>query len=322
MAPRLLHVAVLGLGPIGRAVVREIVDAPDLKLVAVVDPAPELVGRDVGALLSEDRARGLRVLPGLDALGRKRLDVGVHLAASRFPVALAHLRDLIGRGLSVVSTCEELIAARWRWPREARALDRAARRSGVAVLATGVNPGFVMDLLPSALGNVCVDVRSVSVTRHVDTSRRRAALQAKTGAGVTVAEFRRRSRENAVGHVGLRDSLIFLMNHLPLAGDVGEERLRPIVADRMLARGRTRIAKGLVAGVHQTVRARDADGKVVAKFDLKMAFGLPDPHDEIVLRGDPPVRLRIDGGVSGDRATVGTVLSGIRYVEDAVPGLV
>jgi 4-hydroxy-tetrahydrodipicolinate reductase len=303
-------------------VTREIVDAPDLKLVAVVDPAPTLAGRNVGELLRDERARSLRVTPSLDALGRKRVDVGVHLAASRFPVARAHVEDLISRGLSVVSTCEELIAARYRWPREAGRLDRAARRAGVAVLATGVNPGFVMDLLPAALGNVCVDVTSVKVTRHVDTSKRRAALQAKTGAGITKAEFRRRARENAVGHVGLRDSLVFLVNHLPLSAEVGEETLRPILATRAVGRGRTRIPKGHVLGVHQTVKARTTAGKIVASFDLKMAFGLKDPHDAIVLRGDPPISLRIDGGISGDRATVGAVLSGIRYVEEASPGLV
>jgi 4-hydroxy-tetrahydrodipicolinate reductase len=215
-----------------------------------------------------------------------------------------------------------MIAAPWRWPKEARALDRAAREAGVAVLGTGVNPGFVMDLLPAALANVCVGVRRVHVARHVDTSTRRGALQAKTGAGITTAEFRRRKKEGSIGHVGLRDSLIFLVNHLPLDGDVGEETLRPILAAKEIRKGRVRIAKGAVAGVHQTVKAT-APGtrRVVVSFDLKMAFGLEDPHDLIRFDGDPPIRMRIEGGVPGDRATVGAVLSTLRFAEDAPPGL-
>jgi len=321
MPPSPLRVAVLGLGPIGQAVAREILAAPDLRLAAAVDPAPALAGRDLAEILGDDRGRGVRVVPSLDASGRRRVDVAAHLAASRFPRALPHLRELVARGLPTASTCEELIAARYRWPREAAALDRAARRAGVAIVATGVNPGFVMDVLPAALANVCVNVSSVRIERHVDTSKRRGALQQKTGAGITAAEFRRRAKENAVGHVGLGDSLVFLMNHLPLRGEVGEETLRPILAARALGRGKATIPKGRVAGVHQTVRARDPAGRVVATFDLKMAYGLEDPHDEILLRGDPPIRLRIDGGVSGDRATVGAVLSGLRWVVSAEPGL-
>ncbi len=320
MPPGPPRVVTLGLGPIGRAVTREIVGASDLKLVAAVDPAPNLVGRDLGDLLRDERAAGMRVLPHLDALGRRKADVAVHMAASRFGPALAHLKDLVQRRLSVVSTCEELIAAPYRWRRETAALDRAAREAGVSILATGINPGFLMDLLPAALTNVCVDVTSVRVTRHVDTSKRRAALQAKTGAGISLAEFRRRSREGTVGHVGLRDSLIFLMNHLPIEGEVGEETLRPIVAARRIRRGRTNIEKGHVAGVHQVVRAHDASGRSVAVFDLRMAYGLKNAHDEIVVRGDPPIRSRFEGGISGDRATVGAVLSTIRFASDAPPG--
>jgi 4-hydroxy-tetrahydrodipicolinate reductase len=128
-------------------------------------------------------------------------------------------------------------------------------------------------------------------------------------------------RERSIGHVGLRDSLLFLMNHLPLDGEVDEEKIRPILAERALRRGARQIRKGDVLGVHQTCRARaKSTGRTVASFDLKMAFGLPDPHDEIRIEGDPPIRLRCEGGIAGDRATVGAVLSAIRSVPEAPPG--
>jgi 4-hydroxy-tetrahydrodipicolinate reductase len=222
----------------------------------------------------------------------------------------------------VVTTCEEMIAARWRWPAEAGALDRAARRAGVPVLATGVNPGFVMDLLPSALVNVCVRVRRVDVVRWVDTAKRRLALQEKTGVGISPAEFRRRRKENGVGHVGLRDSLVFLLNHLPVDGVVGEETIRPLIAKKARKRGAKTLRAGEVSGVHQTIVARSpSTRRIVASLDLRMEYGLADAHDEIRIDGDPPFRVRIDGGIHGDRATVGAVLSAIRYVPEASPGL-
>ena len=56
------------------------------------------------------------------------------------------IEALVSRRINVVTTCEELAC-----PVPARAaafkeLDRLAKRKKVSVLATGVNPGFAMDL--------------------------------------------------------------------------------------------------------------------------------------------------------------------------------
>jgi 4-hydroxy-tetrahydrodipicolinate reductase len=318
---RPLRVVILGLGPIGRAVAKEVVRSRDLTIAGAVDPAPAIAGSDLGDLLEEPSLSGKQVAASLDHLNGARTDVAAHLAASRFSQALPHLRDLLRRKLPVVSTCEELIAARYRWPKQIRELDGACREAGIPIVVAGINPGFIMDVLPAALANVSVAVRSVKIERHVDTSTRRFALQEKTGAGIGAAEFRRRVRERSIGHVGLRDSLLFLMNHLPLDGDVGDEKIRPILAEHAFRRGGRQFEKGAVLGVHQTCRAREkTTGQVVASFDLKMAFGLADPHDEIRIEGDPPIRLRCEGGIAGDRATVGAVLSAIRSVPEVPPG--
>ncbi|MCA9751910.1 MAG: hypothetical protein KC591_06940 [Gemmatimonadetes bacterium] len=314
------RVLILGLGPIGRAVASAVLDSEDLHLVAAVDPAPEFAGRTLADVLADDRAPRQRVAASLAEV-RPRADVVAHLAASRFPTAEKQIRDVLSRRLPVVSTCEELIAARWRWPARARALDRAARDAAVPVLAVGVNPGFAMDVLPAAVANVCVTVSSIEVLRRVDTSRRRRALQDKTGVGITSAEFRRRHRESAIGHVGLRDSLIFLVNHLPLRAEVGEERISPIVAKETVRRRGREIAAGHILGVRHRVDARDASGRVVAKVRLEMQFGHPDPGDEIRIAGDPPLHLKFAAGIPGDRATVGSVLTGLRWAPNASPGL-
>ncbi|MDP6461743.1 MAG: hypothetical protein QGI43_03225 [Gemmatimonadota bacterium] len=323
-----LPVIVLGLGPIGRAVAKEIAGQPDMELMGAVDPAPKFAGKSVGELIRDKSRARLRVhknLPAqIKALGRRRPTLAVHMATSRFPEAYPQILELVKQGVSVVSTCEEMVAAPDRWPKEAHALDRACRKAGVSVLSAGVNPGFVMDFLPEVLSSVCVRLDSVRITRHVDTAKRRRALQLKTGAGITVEEFRARKRAGTIGHVGCLDSLLFVLRHLrlpPQTMKADAELLRPIIAGKAVGTGRNRIPKGRVVGVHQTVRGRDsATGKIVATLDLKMAYGLEDPHDAIFLKGDPPVDLRIDGGIQGDRATVGTVLSTIRDAAYAPPG--
>ncbi|HET9886486.1 MAG TPA: dihydrodipicolinate reductase [bacterium] len=316
------RVVVLGLGPIGRAVALEILRDPTMKLVGAVDPLPDLAGRDLSEVLGVSGPRGVQVSSAIAFLKGVRFDIAVHMAGSRFLDVAPLLADLVSRQAHVVSTSEELIAAAVRWPAEAAALDQLARENGVAVLPAGVNPGFVMDLLPSGIANACVTVRSIQVTRHVDTSKRRAALQAKTGAGLTRTEFVRRARAGTIGHVGLRDSLLFLLDHLPLQAEASEETIRPILATKAIGKGKSRIEKGQVAGVHQRVVARmPGTRKTVAVYDLKMARDLKNPHDEIRIDGDPPVHVRIEGGIHGDRATVGMVLSTIRAIREARPGL-
>ncbi len=318
---RRIRIVILGLGPIGRAVAREILRSSDLKLVAAVDPSADFVGRSVADLAGVE-APSPRVVRSLDSISTPA-DVAVHMAASRFAAGASQIEAALDRGWHVVSTCEEMIAAEGRWPRRAAALDRKARAHGKAIVATGVNPGFVMDLLPSALANVCVEVRSVRVVRRVDTSKRRRALQEKTGVGLTLREFRARAREGRIGHVGLRDSLMFLARHLPGDFDVGEETLRPVVAKRVVRQAGRKIPAGRVLGVHHVVAAKHRrDRRVFARLDLRMEYGLAKPFDEIRIAGDPPLHLRFEGGVPGDRATVGAALSGIRWVVHAPPGLV
>jgi len=71
---------------------------------------------------------------------------------------------------SVVSTCEEL-SYPWRtYPELAAKLDAAAKESGVALVGTGVNPGFVMDKLVITLAAVSQRIEHAKSVRIVDAS--------------------------------------------------------------------------------------------------------------------------------------------------------
>jgi hypothetical protein len=65
----------------------------------------------------------------------------------------------------VVCTCEELCFPWITHPDLASRIDREARRRRVAILGTGVNPGFLMDTLPVCLTAVCQKVEAVRVSR-------------------------------------------------------------------------------------------------------------------------------------------------------------
>src|SRR5262249_56295914 len=103
----------------------------------------------------------------------------------------------------------------------ARSIHAAARKAKVAVLATGVNPGFTMDALPITLTGVCERVDSIRVDRIQDARVRRLPFQQKIGAGLTREQFQKKVDDASVRHVGLAESVSMIAH--PLA-----RKLHPI----------------------------------------------------------------------------------------------
>ena len=96
----------------------------------------------------------------------------------------------LSAGCCVVSTCEELAYPFRKHPELSAKLDAEAKEEGVALVGTGINPGFVMDKLVLTLSAASQRVDSASAVRIVDASKRRLPLQKKVGAGMSVEEFR------------------------------------------------------------------------------------------------------------------------------------
>src|SRR5260370_15589075 len=86
----------------------------------------------------------------------------------------------------VVSTCEELSYPYRTHPDLAAKLDAEAKDWGVALVGTGVNPGFVMDKLVVTLAAVSQRVQHAKALRIVDASKRRLPLHNKIGPGRSV----------------------------------------------------------------------------------------------------------------------------------------
>jgi len=309
-----IPVVLLGLGEIGQAIARAALVRPELRIVAAVDPAPSRAGRALSDVLGEPApdATVARSLGEVAASARG----GVVLAAtrSRLTEVLPELEEAVRAGLHVVSTCEELA---WPWlnhAEEATALDRLCHERNVAVLGTGVNPGFVLDRLPALLAQVTGPVRHLHGVRVVDLSRRRIALQRKVGAGLDEDEFHDRVERGEIGHVGLAESAAMAAEACAGVDEYEvDEEIVPLLAEED-AEGPVPVARGQVAGLHHEARVFDG-GREVVRLELTIAVGAADPRDEVNLDADPPVRVLVPGGIAGDAATANTVVN-------AVPALV
>jgi len=226
----------------------------------------------------------------------------------------------LAAGCCIVSTCEEL-AYPWRkHPELSARLDAAAKEEGVALVGTGVNPGFVMDKLVLTLSAVSQRVDSARATRVVDASKRRLPLQKKIGAGMAPEEFRAQVTAGVIKHHGLPESIAMVADGLGFALDDISETIEPVIAEQTVKTEFLEVAPGQVAGVHQIARGVSA-GKEKIFMELKMYVGATQPADTIELKGEPNLSLVIPGGTHGDVATAAVVVNAIPTILAATSGL-
>lgn len=328
-----LQVIQVGLGPIGLGVAARMAARPDIELVAAVDPDPQKVGRPLSEILKDNpgtkgiaphEVGEIQVSPNLAAALatlERRPDVAVHTTSSFLSTVTSQLVELADAGLNVVSTSEELSYPWWHHPEEARQIDQAAVRAGVTIHGTGVNPGFVMDLLPVCLTGVTETVERVEVHRVVDAGTRRGPLQLKVGAGISPSEFEERKATGRFGHIGLVESVALIGAGLGWRLTRIETELAPKVAESETRTQTALIQPGRVLGINQVAVGFDAGGTERIHLHLEMYVGAPEPKDEIRVLGSPNLRFSAPTGVPGDNATVAAVVNALARVRGAAPGL-
>ena len=316
----MINVVQVGVGPLGQRMVKFARERKDLQVVAAVDPAADKSGKDLGTLCGLEPL-GVTVSADLPAaLKGERPDVALLATVSSIAGIESQIAGIAECGLSVVSTCEELSFPWQTAPEIAQRIDALCRRRNVACLGTGVNPGFLMDFLPSVLTGVCQKVEKVTVHRVQDASKRRIPFQQKIGAGLTLDRFEERRASGALRHVGLTESIHMIAHALGWSLDRTTETLEPVVAREEITTGYAPITPGTACGVEQIGKGY-VGKKVVIVLHFRAAVGEPKSYDRIEIAGEPPVRSTIEGGVNGDVATCAVTLNAIRPVLSATPGL-
>lgn len=316
-----IRVIQYGLGPIGNAVARHVVERAGLELVGGVDVDPAKIGKDVGEVIGLGQSLGFVVVAKLaQVLARTEADVALHTTSSYFDLFKSQIVEILEVGLDVVSTAEELSFPWLAHPEEAAEIDAVAKRVGKTVLGTGVNPGFLMDALPLNLTAMCQRVERIDVTRVINASTRRGPFQAKIGAGLTVDDFSARMVAGRMGHVGLPESIAMLFDTLGRKLARYESSVEPVVAEEPVKTDHFEVQPGQVKGLKQVARGHtDEDEFVTLTFIA--ALGAEDEGDTIKITGKPDLEVTLKG-TNGDIATVAIAINSIRRVKDAAPGLV
>ena len=316
-----IRVIQYGIGPIGASIARLMREKQAIEIIGAIDTDPAKAGRDLGELTgATDAPWGVKISPDAKEMLEQAADVVIHSTSSSLPKVMDQLLACLEAESCIVSTCEELAYPSRRYPELAANLDKAAKDWGVALVGTGVNPGFVMDKLLITLAAVSQRIEHAKALRVVDASKRRLPLQKKIGAGMTQEEFLSQVNAGVIKHVGLPESVAMIADSLNLPVDEITETIEPKIATERVQTEYLTVEAGQAAGVHQIARGMGA-GKELVYLELQMYVGAKEPADTLALKGHPNISLVIPGGTHGDVATASVVVNSIPVILDAPAGL-
>jgi len=314
-----LKVIQVGMGPLGQKTVQYLLERQNIEIIGALEVNGELLGKDV-AEVSGRNPIGIPIAKELPAEIYQSADCAILTTVSTIEAITAQILPLVNNGVPVVTTCEELSHPWDESPELATQIDTAAKENQVAVLGTGINPGFLMDSLPSFLTAVCQNVESVHVSRYQNAAFRRLPFQKKIGAGQTKESFAELVARKRIRHVGLTESVQMIANSLGWDLSQTEDVITPVIVEDTVNSDELTIEPGGVAGVQQIGKGY-VDGVEKIILDFKAWIGEPNPRDTIVIKGTPNIESTISGGVNGDTATCAITINAVNQVVKATPGL-
>ena len=318
-----LKVILYGIGSIGSQIARLLLRKKGLKIVGAIDASPKKIGKDLGELIGAEKPLGVIVSEDPEKLFSSiEADIAIHATSSFLKDVYPQLISLIEHNVNVISTCEELSYPYAADASLASNLNDLAKKHGVTILGTGINPGFLMDTLPIALSGVCQEIKRIKVERIIDAAKRRLPFQKKIGAGLTPEEFKEMiEKKKITGHVGLEQSIAMIADALGLnLQKIEVEPVKPMIAERPVESREIKVDKGRVAGLTQSAHGL-IDGKAFITLVFKAYIGAEEEYDSITIEGTPKINQKIAPCIHGDLATAAIVVNSIPKVMNAPPGL-
>ncbi len=337
-----IKVLIWGFGAMGSTMGRMCAGINGLEISGVCDMAPERVGKSVAAALkerdaAETEASGGDAYPAYlehviigDDIDRVIQESGAEIALlatdSFVEKALPKIEKLVRKGLNVVSTAEEMAYPWISHPEESAQMNRLARKHNVAILGTGINPGFVMDLLVVMLSGVCRSVTGVRAERVNSLSPYGPAVMEEQGVGLAPEEFTEKVRTGELaGHVGFVQSIGMVCDALGWKLDTSVEQSMEAIVSRVERKTPyIKIGPGSVAGCDMrafgVVNGRRAL-EYVHPQQIEPELEGTNTGDYITIEGDPEIKLQVKPEIPGGIGTAALCVNMIPLVIKAESGL-
>ena len=321
-----LRLAILGFGRVGRAVLELALTRPWLEVTCVTTRSADREGEPARRTVAA-APEGLRIQTDQTAALREaRPDVVCIATVSRLRDVLPHLEAAASSGArAIVCTAEELAYAQPEDGPEAAAIHGLSARHAVPIVATGGNPGFVLDLWPRVLAGLAWDVQRIESRRVVDVSVFAPHTRAQLGIGHQPEAFAAGVADGSIaGHLGFRESLRLLSESMGYPTERITIETSPVLADREHRLADGSIAAGSSMGVTQRAVAWHA-GRAWITVEM-LLHAAPEevgvrPIDEVHVFGRHELHATIDPGSAAILGTAAQLINIIPVALGADPGL-
>jgi len=316
-----IRVLFYGLGPIGAAVARQVASRKGFQIVGAVDIDHAKIGLDLGEVIGLGKKLRIRVTnDAVGAIKAGKPDVAVLCTSSSLKKVMPQIEQVLSKKVAIVSTTEELSYPVGKNRALAKKIDALAKKFKVAVVGTGVNPGFAMDALPITLTGICERVDSIRVDRIQDARTRRLPFQQKIGSGLTTDQFAQKVKDGSVRHVGLAESVQMIADSMGWKLDKVTDKIQPKIAQQAVESDLIAVDPGYVCGIIQDgVGYRK--GKPVITLHMEAYLGAPESYDAVTVEGNPRITSKVAGGLHGDVATASITVNSIPKILRVSPGL-
>ena len=316
-----IRVLMYGLGPIGAAVARQLASRKGFQIVGAVDIDRAKVGLDLGDVIGLNKKLRIRITnDAAGAIKSGKPDVAVLYTSSSLKKVMPQIEAVLKKKVAIVSTTEELSYPVGKNRAIAKKIDALAKKAKVAVLGTGVNPGFAMDALPIMLTGINERVDSIRVDRIQDARTRRLPFQQKIGSGLNTEQFAQKVKDGSVRHVGLAESVTMIADAMGWKLDKVTDDIKPKIADKGVESELIAVDPGYVCGIVQD-GVGYSKGKPVVTLHMEAYLGAPESYDAVTIEGNPRITQKITGGLHGDIATASITVNSIPKILRVTPGL-
>ena len=157
------RVVVWGTGNVGRPAIRAVAAHRDLELAGVIVANPDKVGVDAGVLAGLEPL-GVAATDDIDLACSPDVDAAVYTVNSDFrPVeSQAEVEAVLRAGTNVVTpSFYPLYHPPSTPPALAEPIRAACHEGGSSILASGIDPGWICDILPLFLTGMSADITEI-----------------------------------------------------------------------------------------------------------------------------------------------------------------
>jgi 4-hydroxy-tetrahydrodipicolinate reductase len=321
-----VKVIIWGLGAMGSGMAKMLLNKKGVDIVGAVGRGNKL-GKSMYEIIGVEKNGMPEIIVGTpeDVIKERSADVVLCCTDSFTSKAFERLKFVLEKKINVISSAEQMAYPKAAEPELAKEIDEIAKRNGVSILGTGINPGLIMDLLVVIMTGCCESVDHIISRRVNSLSPFGPVVMQEQGIGITVDEFKKGVQTGTLaGHVGFNESINMIADAIGWKVDKFTQTMDPIITD-VDRKSQYGFAKaGNVAGVAMKGYGY-VDGEIKIEMDHPQQI---EPEqvgvktgDYVIIKGTPNINMVNSPEVPGGIGTIAMCVNMIPQIINAKPGL-